>query len=152
MTRANVFEGEWEYDLERERLRGRTVSIPAGARELVVDAYELAPGSPGYDLHAHYGIEELFVVLRGRPTLRTGDGEEQLEPGDVVACPRGREGMHTIANRSDEPALVLAVSNVGYPDVVVYPERGTLGVATRSRWEPLAPGEDPGIVGRFPLP
>jgi uncharacterized cupin superfamily protein len=149
MTRPNIFEGEWEYDLAEEGIRGRTPSIPAGARELVVDSYELAPGAQGYPLHAHYSIEELFVVLRGRPTLRTGDAEEQLETGDVVACPRGREGTHTLANRSDEPALVLAISTVQYPDVIVHPELGTVAVSTRPPWKPLEDGDDPGVLTRF---
>jgi uncharacterized cupin superfamily protein len=149
MSRPNVFAGEWEYDLDEEGIRGRTPSISAGARELVVDSYELAPGAEGYPLHAHYSIEELFVVLRGRPTLRTGEGEEQLETGDVVACPRGLEGMHTLANRSDEPALVLAISTVQYPDVVIRPELGIASVSTRPPWKPLAEGEDPGVVTRF---
>jgi quercetin dioxygenase-like cupin family protein len=31
--------------------------------------------------HAHHGSEELLIVLRGRPMLRTPDGERQLEEG-----------------------------------------------------------------------
>ena len=111
--------------------------------------YELAPGASGFNLHAHYGNEELFVVLRGRPTLRTPGAEEQLEPGDVVACVRGRDGAHTIANPGQEPALVLAVSTANSPDVVVYPESDTIGVATRHPFAPLPEGADEGVVGMF---
>jgi uncharacterized cupin superfamily protein len=147
----NVFAGEsWEIDREEWGIRGRRLAAGAGAQELGASVYELAPGASGFNLHAHYGNEELFVVLRGRPTLRAPETERQLEPGDVVACPAGREGMHTIANRSEEPALVLAVSTTRYPDVVIYPEIGKVGVATRHPFE--RPGEDPGIVAMLDLP
>jgi uncharacterized cupin superfamily protein len=149
MSRPNVYEGEFPLEREEMGVRGRPVARPAGAREIGGSVYELAPGASGFNLHAHYGNEELFVVLQGRPTLRTLTGEEQLAPGDVVACPRGREGTHTIANRSQEPALVLALSTANSPDVVIYSETGTVGVATRHPFAPLPEGGDEGIVGLF---
>ncbi len=149
MPRPNVFEGDFPMDRPEMGVRGRMVARPAGARELGGTVYELAPGASGFNLHAHYGNEELFVVLRGTPTLRSADGEEQLATGEVVACPRGREGMHTIANRSRQPALVLAVSTANTPDVVLYPESDTVGVATRSPFAPVPEGGDEGIVALF---
>ena len=149
MTRPNVYEGDFVLEREEMGVRGRPVARPAGAREIGGSGYELAPGASGVNLHAHYGNEELFVVLRGRPTLRTATDEEELAPGDVVACPRGREGTHTIANRSEEPALVLAVSTANSPDVVIYSETGTIGVATRHPFAPLPEGGDEGVVGLF---
>ena len=149
MTRPNVFDGDFVIEREEMGVRGRPVARPAGAREIGGSVYELAPGASGFNLHAHYGNEELFVVLRGRPTLRTATDEEELAPGDVVACPRGREGTHTIANRSEEPALVLAVSTANSPDVVIYPETGTIGVATRHPFAPVPEGGDEGVVGMF---
>ena len=35
------------------------------------------------------------------------------------------------------------------PDVVIYPENDTIGVATRHPFVPLAEGEDEGVVGLF---
>jgi uncharacterized cupin superfamily protein len=149
MSRPNVYEGEFQLEREEMGIRGRPVARPAGARELGASVYELAPGASGFNLHAHYGNEELFVVLQGTPTLRTADGDEELAPGEVVACPRGRDGMHTVANRSAEPALVLAVSTANSPDVVIYPETDTVGVATRHPFAPVPEGGDEGIVGAF---
>jgi uncharacterized cupin superfamily protein len=151
VSRPNVFEGDFQIEREEMGVRGRPVARPAGAREIGASVYELAPGASGFNLHAHYANEELFVVLRGRPTFRTASGEEELQPGDVVACPRGREGTHTIANRSEEPALVLAVSTANSPDVVIYSEQGTVGVATRSPFVPVPEGGDEGVVGTFRL-
>jgi uncharacterized cupin superfamily protein len=149
MERPNIYAGEFLLDREEMGVRGRPVARPAGARELGATVYELAAGASGFNLHAHYGNEEMFVVLRGTPTLRRMGDEEQLNPGDVVACPRGRDGMHTIANRSQEPALVLAVSTANSPDVVIYAEQDMIGVATRHPFEPVAEGGDAGVVGMF---
>lgn len=149
MPRPNIFDGEFPMIREDRGLRGKPIARPAGARELGGSVYELAAGSTGMDLHGHYGNEELFIVLEGSPTLRTTDGEEQLGKGDVVACVRGREGIHTIENRSSEQALVLAMSTANTPDVVVYPENDTVGVATRHPFVPVPEGGDEGVLGLF---
>ena len=149
MARPNVYGGGFTIEREEMGIRGRPVAGPAGARELGASVYELAPGASGFNLHAHYGNEELFVVLEGRPTLRTLTDEQELQSGDVVACPRGREGTHAIVNRSEEPARVLAVSTANAPDVVIYAETGTVGVATRHPFAPLPEGGDEGLVGMF---
>jgi uncharacterized cupin superfamily protein len=152
VTRPNVFADEhWDMHAEQMQIRGRFVARAAGAEALGATVYELEPGSRGFNLHAHYGMEELFVVLSGRPTLRTGDGEDELAPGDVVSCLPGLRGLHTFANRTDEPARILAISNKAQPEVVLYPELGKIGVATRNPFE-TPTGDDPGIVAMFDVP
>ena len=101
----------------------------------------------------HYGVEELFFVLSGRPVLRTPAGVETLAPGDFVFCPEGRAGLHTFGNPTEEPVQILAISTKRYPDVVAYPEHGYAWVATRNP-DPaqLAKGGDPGIIARFEIP
>jgi uncharacterized cupin superfamily protein len=152
MSRPNVYaEGPWDREAPKMQIRSAFVAKQAGAEALGASVHELLPGSTGFNLHAHYGMEELFVVLAGRPTLRTGDGEEQLEPGDVVSMLPGLRGLHTFTNPTDQPARILAISNKVEPEVVLYPELGKVAVATRSPFE--APSEDdPGIVGMFDIP
>jgi uncharacterized cupin superfamily protein len=153
MSRPNAYADEpWDRTAETMKIRSRFVGKAAGAKELGASVHELLPGSTGFYLHAHYGMEELFVVLSGHPSLRTREGEEPLEPGDVVSCLRGPEGMHTFTNPTDEPARVLAISTQAIPEVVLYPERGKFGVATRDPFEPAPEGEYPGILGLFDLP
>jgi uncharacterized cupin superfamily protein len=72
----------------------------------------------------------------GRRTLRTLEGESELAPGDIVAFPRGRRGGHTLANRTDEPVRYLMVSNKVMPELVEYPEDGTIRALTRGRFDP----------------
>jgi len=139
--RPNVFADH--FSVERGGLRGERVVRAAGAEQLGGTLYELAPGHEGLPLHIHHGMEELAVVVSGQPTLRTLEDESVLQPGDVVAFPRGRWGAHTLANRTDEPVRYLMLSTKVMPEVVEYPEQGTVGVMTRPPFEPPQPGEDP---------
>ena len=74
--------------------------------------------------HLHHGNEELLVVLRGRVWLRTPDGDRELEPGAVVAFPRGPDGAHRVAAGA-EPARVLLVSTMNFPDIAEHVSTGT---------------------------
>lgn len=153
MSRPNVFADEpWDMTAETMQIRSRFVGRAAGTKELGASVHELLPGSTGFNLHAHYGMEELFVVLSGRPTLRTGSGEEELAPGDVVSMPRGLDGLHTFTNPTDEVARILALSTKPVPEVVLYPELGKFGVATRDPFAPVPEGGDKGVLGLFDLP
>jgi uncharacterized cupin superfamily protein len=98
------------------------VGRQAGARELGASVFELPPGASTFPLHAHYANEELLVVLAGHPTLRTIDGERELDEGDVVSFPTGRDGAHRVDNRTDAAVRVLVVSTMVGPDVVEHIE------------------------------
>ena len=98
---ANVYEPEWDADRDappyvwkRARIRRQT-----GARQLGASLFELPPGAVSFPLHVHYANEELLVVLAGRPTLQTLTETRVLEPGEVVACPAGRDGAHRLTER-----------------------------------------------------
>ncbi|HEU0194412.1 MAG TPA: cupin domain-containing protein [Gaiellales bacterium] len=152
MTRQNLFTDDWDGDDGQEGRRYRQFWRPDDAR-MGATLYELAPGDREDRLHMHFGAEEMFFVLAGRPVLRSRDGEEQLAPGDFVFCPEGRVGLHMFTNPTDEQARILAVSAGGFPDVVAYPEHGYAWVATRDPDpELLARGGDPGIISRFEIP
>src|SRR6476469_7811588 len=98
------------------RIRTRFFGGALGAKELGASLHELLPGSTGFNLHAHYGMEEMFFVLSGRPTPRRADREQQPASGDVLFCPRGLAGMHTFPKPTDEPARIPAVSTAPSPE------------------------------------
>ena len=139
--RPNVFEDR--FSIDRGGLRAEQVLARAGAHELGGTLYEIAPGHEGLPLHIHDAMEEVAILIAGTPTLRTLEGESQLAPGDVVAVARGRRGGHTFCNRSVEPVRYLMLSTKVIPEVVEYPEAGTIRVATRLPFAPPEPGEDP---------
>ena len=152
MTRQNIFSDAWDEANDEFRTRHRVFWRPGDAR-MGATLYELAPGAPDRRLHMHFGAEEMFFVLSGRPLFRNQHGREELAEGDFVFCPEGRAGLHAFSNPSDGPARLLAISAGSFPDVVAYPEDGYAWVATRDPDpELLARGGDPGIVARFEIP
>jgi uncharacterized cupin superfamily protein len=153
MRRLNFLEDDpWDEVQDDLRQRVRWFGHPLGANMLGASLTELQPGSPGGSLHMHYGVEEMFFVLGGTPTVRTAEGEEQLSPGDVVYFPEGPEGLHTFSNPTSEPVRLLGISTKRFPDIVAYPEQRVAWVATRHPERPLTEGGDEGIIARFELP
>jgi uncharacterized cupin superfamily protein len=124
----NVFETPSEFEVNGVRMA--SITKEGGAELLGATIYELDPGARWAELHAHFANEELIVVLSGKPTLHTLAGARELAPGEAVVCRRGREGAHRLENASDEPARVLIASTMLMPEVVDYPERGTVFVMT----------------------
>jgi uncharacterized cupin superfamily protein len=129
---VNVWGDDWDSGPEDDWSGGRASSkrlAPAGGM-LGASIYELPPD--GYAVyHFHHGSEELLIVLRGQPTLRTPDGERQLEAGDAVHFPAGSQGAHGLTNRTLEPVRYLMAGTRPSPEVVEYPDHGQVTVQSR---------------------
>ena len=108
--------------------RGAWVGRRIGGELLGGSLYEVEPGQRLFPYHAHHANEEWLVVVSGRPTLRTPEGEQELREGDAVAFRRGEEGLHQVRNATDEPARVLMLSTQLAPEIVLYPDSGKVGV------------------------
>jgi uncharacterized cupin superfamily protein len=124
MAEPNVFADLWEREVSQGRfgVRGTRVGAAAGAERLGVSVYEIEPGKRNLPYHAHFGIEELLIVLRGCPTLRTPAGERELEEGEVVAFAPGRDSAHQLINNSDAVVRYVVVSTTASADLVEYPD------------------------------
>ena len=98
----------WDRVEERPGWRSKDAWVGAHVdAELIGGSmYELEPGDRLWPYHTHHANEEWMIVLRGRPTLRTPEGERELAEGDVVCFRRGTEGLHQIRNATDEPIRV----------------------------------------------
>jgi uncharacterized cupin superfamily protein len=151
MRRLNFLQDE-PWDEVDDEQRVRWFGHPFKTAQLGASLIEYLPRSPGGAMHIHYGVEEMFFVLSGTPTVRTPEGEEQLSPGEVVYFPEGPDGLHIFFNPGDEPARILGISTKRFPDVVAYPEQGVAWVATRHPERPVPVGGDEGIIARFDLP
>jgi uncharacterized cupin superfamily protein len=92
--------------------------------------YELAPGDASR-YHWQVGEEEWLVVITGRPTLRTPDGERALEPWDTAVFVRGEAGAHQVKNETDETVRFVMFATVADPEVVVYPDEDKIGVVAQ---------------------
>lgn len=130
---ANLFEPEFEESSTRKGFAYKRAKLgaQAGAKRLGASVYELPPGEANFPYHAHFGNEELLIVISGHPSLRTKQGWRELEPGDVVAFPAGPDSPHQVQNRSKEPTRILMISEMNAPDVGLYPDSGKILAGTR---------------------
>lgn len=121
---ANVFTIACDREMEHEgfRIRAAWIGERIGAELLAGNVYEIDPGKKLFPYHLHHANEEWLVVLRGRPTLRTPEGERELVDGDVACFVRGPAGAHQVRNATEEPVRILMFSTRIAPEILVYPD------------------------------
>jgi uncharacterized cupin superfamily protein len=136
----NVWDVEWdppgEYENAGEQagyggVRGQRLRRQLGA-SLSAAVWELEPGATQAPYHFHHGGEELLIVLRGTPTLRSPEGERELKEGEVVHFPRGPEGAHQLSNRSDHVVRYVMAASQGTPEIIEYPDSGKIAAMART--------------------
>jgi len=138
MRRANVSDPAFTYDADDpEGFRSGYARLgpDLGAKATGTTVYDLPPGQALCPYHYEYGEEEWVLVLDGRPTMRTPEGTERLEPFDVVFFPTGPAGAHQLRNDTDGPVRVLMWSNVVYPTATAYTDSDKVGVWTGDKAE-----------------
>jgi uncharacterized cupin superfamily protein len=127
---VNVFDVEvnWSDDEpEGYRTADRRFSPELGGEQLAFNVFEMAPGQSVCPYHYEDGCEEWIIVLTGRPTLRTPEGERELGPWDCAFCAGDESGAHKVTNRTDEPSRIIIWSNRLSPGTAVYPDSQKLG-------------------------
>lgn len=118
----NIWDDQWgEQQEDWSGGGGRAKRLVGQGPLLGASLYELDPGN-FMIYHAHHGSEELLIVLRGRPTLRTPSGERQLEEGEVVHFAPGPDGAHGIRNDTEETVRYIVAGTRVSPEIVDYPD------------------------------
>jgi uncharacterized cupin superfamily protein len=138
IRRARISDPEFGHDAtDPEGFRAGMFRLTGdmGAQDTGMSVYELPPGQAVCPYHYEYAEEEWLLVLEGRPSVRTPDGVEELEPFDVVFFPKGPAGAHQVRNDGERPARVVMWSTVVYPSATAYPDSGKVGVWTGDRDE-----------------
>jgi len=111
-----------------ENVEGRIdLARALGSAATSMYVYDLTPGQSSSPYHYEYG-EEWLLVVDGTIVVRTPDGENTLECGDVVCFSPGPAGAHKVMNRSESPARTLMFSSARAPAVSVYPDSDKIGV------------------------
>jgi uncharacterized cupin superfamily protein len=131
MKTFNLLAGDdWDGENDRTGYRHRVTAFGErlGASLLGGSLYEVPPGEKTWPYHFEQGCEEWLLVVAGRPTLRSPDGEQELEPGDVAVFPEGPAGAHQVWNATDEPVRVVLFSSKSPVAVVHYPDSGKVGI------------------------
>jgi len=124
MSDHNIWSDEWpEQSEDWSGGGGRSKRLPRAEERPGFGAtvIELDPGN-FIVYHFHHAWEELLIVLRGRPTLRTPEGERQVDEGESVCFPLGAEGAHGVKNETDGPVRILMASTLSSPEVCEYPD------------------------------
>jgi mannose-6-phosphate isomerase-like protein (cupin superfamily) len=67
--------------------------------------------------HKHDREDELFLVVKGRLTIRFRDGDQVLEPGELLVVPKGVEHM-PVAEEEAEVVLIEPGTTLNTGDVV----------------------------------
>jgi uncharacterized cupin superfamily protein len=118
---VSVFGEEWDAEDDWSGGGAKSRRLVDRGPALGASVYELGPGN-SVVYHYHHGSEELLIVLRGRPTLRTPEGERQLAEGEVVHFPVGPDGAHGLRNDTDATTRFVVAGIRVSPEVVEYPE------------------------------
>ena len=130
MSVANLFEVALVVDDDEPPGYGATyarVGPLVGGEQLGLSVYELEPGLSVCPYHYENAEEEWLIVLVGRPTLRTPQGERELGPWDCAFFPTGEAGAHKVTNRSDEIVRVCIWANWLPVATSVYPDSEKVG-------------------------
>lgn len=131
----NLYGEQWDRVEDRPGWRSKDgwVGAHIGSELIGGSMYEVEPGQKLWPYHTHHANEEWMIVVRGRPTLRTPEGERELVEGDVVCFPRGRVGAHQVWNAGDAPVRVLMLSTLLVPDIVEYLDSGKVAALDARR-------------------
>jgi uncharacterized cupin superfamily protein len=120
MVTVNIFSAE--------NTEGRIdVARATGSTATAMFIYDVDPGEGSSPYH-YESEEEWLLVVEGTVVVRTPDGEQTLERGDLVRFPAGPAGAHKVMNRSESPARTLLFSRLQVPGISVYPDSDTIGV------------------------
>jgi uncharacterized cupin superfamily protein len=127
---ANLFtvvpEGE-EADPQGYRALTARIAPLVGGSALGMSVYELPPGQSICPYHYEFAEEEWLIVLSGRPTLRTPEGERVLDTWDAVCFPTGEAGAHKVTNATEETLRVAMLSTKPPISVCIYPDSQKVG-------------------------
>lgn len=130
-TTPHAFRDEWDALDDWSGGGAKTRHLVERGPSLGASLYELGTGN-SVVYHFHHGSEELLIVLRGRPTLRTPEGERQLAEGEVVHFPVGPDGAHGLRNDTDEAVRYVVAGIRVSPEVAEYPDLGKITAQART--------------------
>ena len=86
------------------------------------DLRQLNPGQYSAPYHFHRYAEELFMIISGSATLRTPNGLEIVNSGDLIFFEKGKTGAHQLYNHTAEICIFLDIRTyIGY-DIAEYPD------------------------------
>jgi len=93
------------------------------------DLRQLNPDQYSAPYHFHRYAEELFLIISGSATLRTPNGLETVNSGDLIFFEKGESGAHQLYNHTADACVYLDIRTyIGY-DVAEYPDSNKILIA-----------------------
>jgi uncharacterized cupin superfamily protein len=93
------------------------------------DLRQLNPDQYSVPYHFHRYAEELFIIISGSATLRTPNGLEIVNSGDLIFFEKGKTGAHQLYNHTTETCVYVDIRTyIGY-DVAEYPDSNKIFIA-----------------------
>ena len=99
----------------------RRLGKATGAERIGINYCRLRAGQVSSRFHIHKVEEEFFFISEGCATLRWGEDEYPLGPGDAVAVLPGGPA-HQLRNDTEADCIYLAIGTRDTQDEVTYPE------------------------------
>jgi len=95
-------------------------------QNLNFDLRQLNAGQYCTAYHFHRYAEELFLIITGSATLRTPNGLEIVNSGDLIFFEKGETGAHQLYNHTTEPCIYLDIRTFIGHDICEYPDSNKL--------------------------
>lgn len=93
------------------------------------DLRQLNPDQYSAPFHFHRYAEELFMIISGSATLRTPNGLEIVNSGDLIFFEKGELGAHQLYNHTPEPCIYLDIRTYFGYDIAEYPDSNKILIA-----------------------
>lgn len=126
----NVFDGPLEADDEPPGYGSPYAKVRdhIGAERMAATVALLARDEWVCPYHYELVEEEWLFVFAGAATVRTPEGEETVDAGEVVCFPRGPAGAHQIGNTAEAPLRILIISERSLCAATVYGDSDKIGI------------------------
>lgn len=89
----------------------------------------LNPDQYSFPYHFHRHAEELMMIISGSLTLRTKEGFQIVEQGEIIFFETGEGGVHQFYNHTKAPSTYLDIKTSIANDVCEYPDSGKIAVS-----------------------
>ena len=89
--------------------RRRSGDLLSGSVPFEIERVSLPPGATNWPYHAHAAMWEVYVVERGRGSVRSPDGTTAVEAGDWFVHPPGEP--HNLTNTGAEDLIYVVIAN-----------------------------------------
>ena len=115
-----------QFDLKTLSPRLSTI---VNSKHFMFDIRLLEPGKYSFPYHFHRNAEELILILSGSVTIRTSQGLEIANAGEIVFFEMGETGVHQLYNHGNVPCTYMDLKTTIGIDVVEYPDSGKINIS-----------------------